>query len=217
MLASSACEYLVSHGKNGGFGRFASAMPLECARGQRVVVYSRRGLEMGSVLCRTTSRHEHMLGSTPVCDLLRAASAADEAAAARMESLGQTLFEEARRLAGDLGLALEVVDIEVMLDGKQAIVQHLSPEVINATPLVEELARRHHIEILLENLANMPSAKEENHGCGKPDCGRGNGASCSDCGSGGGCSSCGAGKVDMRAYFAHLRTKMESNPRTALL
>ena len=134
-----------------------------------------------------------------------------------MELLGQMLFTEGRRVAGDLGIALEVIDVEVMLDGKQAIIQHLSPEGINATPLVEELARHHHIDILLENLASAPPAAEEAQGCGKPDCGRANGSSCSDCGSGGGCSSCGAGKVDMRAYFSHLRTKMEARQRTSLL
>lgn len=217
MVASPVCEYLVSHGKSGAFGRFVSALPLECARGQHVVVKSRRGLELGSVLCQATSRHGHLLGTTPVCDLLRMATPADEAAAGRMELFGHTLFQDGRRLAGDLGIALEVVDVEVMLDGKQAIVQHLSPEDINATPLIEELARRHQIDILLENLATAVPSDEEAHGCGKPDCGRVNGTSCTDCGSGGGCSSCGSGKVDMRAYFAHLRTQMDKQQRTALL
>jgi cell fate regulator YaaT (PSP1 superfamily) len=211
MLASPACEYLVSHGKGGAFGRFASATPLECARGQRVVIKSLRGLEIGSVLCAATSGHAHMLGKAPVCDLLRTATPADEDTAIRMDLLGQTLFKEARGLACELGVSFEVVDVEVLLDGGQAIVQHLSPEETDATALVQQLTDRHRIQILLENLAI--SVTENAHGCGKPDCGRINGAGCSDCGSGGGCSSCGAGKVDMSAYFTHLRTKMESQRR----
>jgi hypothetical protein len=218
MIASPACEYLVSHGKDGAFGRFAASVPLAYARGQRVVVKSQRGLEIGFVLCAVTSGHVRLLGKAPVCDLLRTATRADEETAVSMELLGQALFQDARHLAGKLGLPFEVVDVEVLLDGEQAIVQHLSSPELDATPLVEELGRRHHLRILLENLANPAAGSEEDaHGCGKPDCGRVNGAGCSDCGSGGGCSSCGAGKVDMRAYFAHLRTKMETQGRTPIL
>ena len=87
MIAASACEYLVSHGKSGGFGRFVSAVPLVCRRGERVVVMSRRGLELGSVLCPATAGHAQFLGETSVCDLLRRATPDDEAAAGRMEPL----------------------------------------------------------------------------------------------------------------------------------
>jgi len=221
MVASSACEYLVSHGKSGAFGRFAAALPLACERGAKVVVQSQRGLELGSVLCQATARHARLLGDTSVCALLRQATPLDEATAARMELLGQTLFAEGRSLAAEMGIAVEVLDVEVLLDGQHAIVQHLSSEQSDLTPFALALAQRHPINIFLENLAIAHEAalpEEEAHGgCGEPGCGRASGGGCTSCGTGGGCSSCGTGKVDMTAYFAHLRSKMENQQRRPLL
>jgi hypothetical protein len=217
MVALPSCEYLVTHGKSGGFGRFAAAQPLACERGERVVVRSSRGLELGMVLCGTTPRHARLLGATAVGELLRPATADDEAAAARLDHLGQQLFADGRRLAAELGIPLEVLDVEVLLDGRQAIVQHLCPDHCDPGSFVEALLRCHRLDIRLENLAAPVAPEEEHGGCGKPDCGREGDAGCTSCGTGGGCSSCGSDKVDMAAYFAHLRSKMKQQQRTPLL
>jgi len=170
------------------------------------------------VLCAATARHVLLLGDTAVGELLRRATPDDAARAARLGTLGQSLFDDGRRLAAELGLALEVVDVEVLLEGRRAIVQHLSLDDCDPLPFVEALSRRHDLDILLENLASPPAAEEEAQGgCDKPDCGRNGASGCSTCGSGGGCSSCGSGKVDMAAYFAHLRSKMDATQRTSLV
>jgi hypothetical protein len=218
-MVADICEYLVSHGKNGAFGRFAAAELLTCSRGERVVVQSPRGLELGSVLCPATPRHARFLVQSPVFKLLRRATAADEAAAQRMNELARTLVEEARRTAAHLNLPVEILDVEVLLDGRQAIVQHLSAPDRDLTPLLEAMTGRHAIELLLENLAvTPPVAQAEEEGCGEPNCGRaGGGSGCSTCGSGGSCSACGASNFDMRAYFSHLRAQMENQQRRPLL
>jgi hypothetical protein len=218
-MVADICEYLVSHGKNGAFGRFAAAETLACSRGERVVVQSPRGLELGSVLCPATSRHARFLHQAPVFKLLRRATAADEATAERMNALARTLFEETRRAAADLNLPVEILDVEVLLDGRQAIIQHLSAPDRDLTALLEALATRHSVELLLENLAVVPPVEHaEEEGCGEPNCGRGGGGSgCSTCGSGGSCSACGASKFDVRAYFSHLRSQMENQQRRPLL
>jgi hypothetical protein len=222
MLDACPNEYLVNHGKSGAFGRFAPVERLTCQRGEAVVIRSPRGLELGVVLCAATPRHARFLGQAVEGELLRRATPEDRATAARMGTLGQRLFEDGRRLAAELGLAFEVLDVEVFLDGRQAIVQHLSPEHCDPTPVVQALAHGHNLTILLENLATPvdagPAPEEETHGgCGEPGCGRASGSGCTSCGTGGGCSSCGSGKVDMGAYFAHLRSKMEERQRVPLL
>jgi hypothetical protein len=222
MADAVAAEYLVSHGKSGGFGRFAPVLPLACRRGDVVVVRSQRGLELGSVLCAAGDSHARFLGRTPVGPLLRHATPEDAGAARRLEALGQRVFEDGRRLAGELGVALEVLDVEVLLDGQEAIVQHLSPVHCDPAPIVEALARRHHLHITLENLAlpvDLGQTADEPTvgGCGEPNCGKASGSSCASCGTGGGCTSCGSGKVDMSAYFSHLRSKMESQGRRPLV
>ncbi len=210
-------EFLVSHGKSGAFGRFIPAFPLSLRRGDRVVVESQRGLELGCVLCPASDQHARFLGNITVGRLIRPAEPADEKAQEARQDLARNIFEDGRHLAASLALPLEILDVEVLLDGATAILHFLGRSTDNSAALVEPLQQRHRVVVQMENLA-LPEAAEpsEHGGCGKPDCGKSSGG-CSSCGSGGGCSSCGSAKVDMAAYFAHLRVQMEGRTRTSLL
>jgi hypothetical protein len=162
-------------------------------------------------MCAATSRHARLLQDASSGDLLRRATPEDEQRAAWLRERSQNLFEETRRTVVALSLPLEVLDAEVLFDGQSAIIQHLPWAECNYDPLVQTLSRQYELEVLMENLV-LPSAREESQGgCGQPNCGRVSGAGCTSCGTGGGCSSCASGKVDLTAYFAHLRTKMEAN------
>jgi hypothetical protein len=210
--------YLVSHGQSGGFGRFVADLPMSLERGTRVVIDSARGQEIGSVLCPATQRHGQFLGGAAVGRLLRRTTAEDELAVARHADLCQRIFADSRELAMRLNVPIEILDVEILLDCSTTIIQFLGQADADFTPLVDALVSQHHVQVRLENLALPQESHHEAHGgCGKPDCGRVDGGGCTTCGSGGGCSSCGSGKVDMKAYFAHLRTKMEANQRTPLL
>ncbi len=208
LATAASTEYLVSHGNNGAFGRFRAEEPITLRRGERVVIRTTRGLELGAVLCPVTANHTRFLDSDALPGLLvRRATLEDEQESRRLHGVGQRLFDEGRRLAAELELPLEILDVELLLDGRRAILQHVSNRQCDCDAFLAELERRHGIQVWLENLAS-PAAKDEDHGgCDKPDCGRNSGG-CTSC-STGGCSSCGSGKVDMTAYFAHLRTQME--------
>ena len=217
-MVAKCKEYLVSHGKTGVLARFLAASPEMLERGARVIVEGDRGLSFGVVLCEATERKARLLGPGPVGRLLRRADAGDEVVQQALLEREQRLFAAARRLAGDLDLAIEILDIEMALDGRHVILQYLSAAGCDPTGLVARLAADQDVEVWLENLAAPASTEEHEHaGCGKPGCGRTAGGGCSTCGSDGGCSSCGSGHVDMRAYFAHLREKMEKDKRTPLL
>jgi cell fate regulator YaaT (PSP1 superfamily) len=207
----------VSHGKSGAFGLFAADVSLALERGDRVVIVSSRGQEIGSVLCPANSRHGLYLGPSPPGKLLRRATSEDESGLARFADLGQAIFADSRALAQQLHLPVEIIDVDILLDRSQAILQFLGPSDADFNDFVKALVSRHQLSIHLENLA-LPQEPDQVHGgCGKPDCGRVNGGGCTTCGTEGGCSSCGGGKVDMKAYFAHLRTRMEERHRTPLL
>jgi len=209
-------EYLVSYGNNGDFGRFRPVRQLTCQRGVRAVVRSFRGVELGVVLCEATQGHAHFLPNTSLGQLLRLATAEDEQTAELMRERGQQMFERGRRLASDLSLPLEILDVEVLLDGQQAVVHYLPFAECDERPLVSQLSREHELHVALHNMA-MPKEEEE-HGCGRPDCGQKEGGGCDTCSSGGGCSSCGASKPnDMKEYFGGLRAKMMEGKRTPLL
>jgi cell fate regulator YaaT (PSP1 superfamily) len=216
-----AQEYLVSFGLTGEFGRFRAAAPLVLHRGERVVVRGSRGVEIACVLREATPRHARFLPNTSLGQLLRRITAADELAESQMHSKGHQLFERGRQLVAELGLPLELLDVEVLLDGEHAVLHHLRGADVDVRPFVSTLSREFALHIVLVDLTRPQEAadhdEDEHAGCGRPNCGRGADGGCSTCGSGGGCGTCGSAKPqDMELYFAQLREQMERH-RTALL
>ena len=209
----AADQFVVSFGKSGALGAFNAPAPLVLRRGDRVVVRTPRGIEVGSVLCAASVRQARLLGATGVGELLRPLAPADTDRLPELDRLAQELYAAARAQSDDLGIA--ILDVEVLLDGQQAIVQYLG-DAANVDRLAQALEARFALAVRMENLAQPVHEREEHGGCDKPDCGREAGG-CSSCSTGGGCSSCGSGKVDMRDYFAHLRDQMEHRQRRPLV
>ena len=141
--------------------------------------------------------------------------------AARLQIQADQLFAIAGQAAGRGALPIQVLDVELLFDGSCAIFHIVGPADCDWSPLSAALEADAGLTVRFENLAaGAPHEEHEEHeehagGCGKPDCGRGEGG-CSSCGSGG-CGSCGKDPVDLRPYFAHLRAKMEAEGRTSLL
>jgi cell fate regulator YaaT (PSP1 superfamily) len=209
-------EYLVSHGKTGAFGRFFATCADRFVRGDRVVLQSTRGLTLGVVLCKVTLQQAHILAHTGPGQLLRRASQEDNAAQSEMMQREQQIFNAGRALADELDLPMDILDIELSLDGRRAILQYLLAGTNDIEPLAGRLATQFDMEVWLENLA-IAEPDEQHGGCGEPNCGRTEGGNgCTTCSTGGGCSSCGSKKLDMRDYFSHLRDKMEER-RTPLI
>lgn len=207
---------LVQFGKSGFVGRFAS--PHVVTRGERVVVRSPRGVECGVVLCEPGERFAPGLSSEG--ELLRAATADDDARAASLGTREGELLADAGAAAEARGLPLTFVDAELTLDNC-LILHGLAWEACDATPLFEELSARFGLAVRLLDLSRTPVANDPPQpasGCGKPGCGsEGSGGGCSSCGTSekSGCSTggCSRGKVksagELSAYFADLRAKME--------
>jgi hypothetical protein len=209
----AADQFVVSFGTSGALGVFNAPAPLVLRRGDRVVLRTPRGVEGGSVLCPATVRQARLLGATGMGELLRPLSAADADRLRAAGRLAQDLYAAARQHAA--GLGVDVLDVEVLLDGGTAIVQYVGGEA-HLDGFAQALEARFALAVRLENLALPPASSEEHGGCDKPDCGR-NAGGCSTCSTGGGCSSCGSAKVDMRDYFAHLRDQMEHRQRRPLV
>jgi hypothetical protein len=213
-----ACEYLVHHGAAGHVGRFRAAVACAPERGDAVVVRTSRGLELGEVL-RLATLERASFPDPFVGELLRPATADDVAAAARYRELGRIVAGDAERLAAERGLPLAVLDVEILLDGRQAVPHVLKLAACDEGPWLAELGERHGLIARVYDLAREapPSEAAEEGGCsscGSGGCGSGE---CGSCGTGG-CSSCssGAGK-ELMAYFAELREQMERRQRVPLL
>ena len=214
-----ADQYVVAFGKSGGLGCFTVVEPLDLVRGERVAVRTPRGLELGEVLGPATLRQARLISAQTSGEIVRRATGADDAQWQRMRPQADAVFEASRRTAADLGLSLQILDVEALLDGQHVIVQFVGGAEDDVTKLAAAMATPGW-ELRFENLAGPSLSELEDHasgGCGKPDCGRVDGGGCTTCSTGGGCSSCGHGDVDLRPYFAHLRDKMEASHRTPLV
>ncbi len=192
-------HYLVRHGTPGFLGRFAAAddSASDFTRGRPFVVKSRRGLELGELLGPADAGFDDpFLG-----ELVRPASDGDLATGASHSVTASQLYQDALRLAGELDLPLAVLDLELLLDGRHAVLHAVRLGDCDAGPLLAALGERHDIVVLLFDLTVEP----EPHGCGS--CGDGGcGSGCGD----GGCGTCSAGgAAELAAYFAELRTQME--------
>ncbi len=208
----NAVEYIVGFGLSGDFGRFRSEPALACVRGQRVVVRSARGVEIGQVLCQGTEQHALFLPNTSLGKLLRLATAADEQTQLDLHGRGQTVLQRAAILSRELRLPLEWLDVEMLLDGKHVVLHYLGAGPVDVRPLVSTLSREFTLHVLLQELSGRADSTEEDdeeHGCGREGCGKGN---CSS----GGCSTCAVPAPVAQPHFAALREQMEAR-RTPLL
>jgi hypothetical protein len=208
-------EYLVQHGAVGHLGRFRSGEGRGFRRGDAVVVRSRRGLELGDVLCHS-SADGAVLPDPFVGELIRAATADDVAEAEQRHQLGRLVFEDAARHAEAIGLPLAVIDVEVLLDGRHVLLHAARLGPCDEAPFLAELGDRRGVIVRLYDVASEPVAGEDDSGCGS--CGEGGCGEdgCRDCGHG--CESCSSGgAAELAAYFSALREQMEQRHRVPLL
>jgi translation initiation factor IF-1 len=202
-MIASPSAYLVQFGRSGGLGCFTSAEPLRLRRGDRVLVETFRGQEVGVVVRTASDAQARLLGGAPSGTIHRTITEDDGRRLRELEERSRVLFEECRTRG-------HVLDVEMLFTGDRVIVHYAGAE-----PDLSDIERRFGVSILFENV-NPPVIEAK--GCGKPDCGRGHEGSCSSCGTEGGCGTCGSHRgVDLRSYFTHLRAEMEAQGRVPLL
>jgi hypothetical protein len=209
-------QFVASFGKDAGLGCFRAAEPLTLARHDRVLLQTPRGLEVGSILGPATIRQARLLGAQVRGELLRPLTTADDPVIEEMSSLAEKVMTASECLRGELGIGLTLIDAEAFFDLRHALLHILHPNPDDLNVFTAELSDRTDLDVRLANLAI--SAEPEEHGCGKPDCGSGEGG-CSSCSTGGCSTGCGTGAsaVDLRPYFAHLRDQMETKHRVPLV
>jgi hypothetical protein len=211
--------YWVQYGRCGFVGRLTSAVTL--TRGDRVVLRSGRGVEIGSVLCEVRER----FATTGAADgeILRLADNADETRHDELAERASQRLAQANAAARDHQLPLTFVDAEWTFDD-QLILHGLAWQNCDATALLEELSAQFAMPVRFLDVARLPSdgPPKAKGGCGSSGCGSG----CSSCGSSstgpGGCGtgSCSRGQAtsaaELTTYFAHLRQQMEAVARSRL-
>lgn len=176
-------DCLVRVGLLGQVGRFRPMGSLNLRRGQRVILRTARGLEIGEFLSSCDARPIEDYSFSGDGDLLRAMTPEDELLASRLERRRHQAFGRCELWLKERNIDAQLVDVETLFDGGAIYFYFLGDAPEASAALEQELGQEYAAQIRLTDFANLLE-----HGCG-PACGTEEGAGCGA--SPGGCSSCG--------------------------
>lgn len=164
----------VRFGRMGAIGRFAAPSSIDYPRGTEVVVRSTRGLECGKVIAPIPRGGGSGGVEGPI---LRAMSDQDAMLAARLSLNPPEAFRACRDHVESSGIAVPLIDIEQLFDGRTLVFYFLGELPPDAGCLVGELAALYESSAGIRRFAELVE-----HGCG-PDCGTERGHGCGSCSS----------------------------------
>jgi hypothetical protein len=179
-------KYFVRFGVAGHVGRFASEIPRELRRGDRVVARTSRGLELAEAIGAVEVDAD---GGDDFADevdgvILRPVLETDELLQVRLSRYRDRAFDACRKWLDEKAIPGTLVDVEHLLDGESLFFHFLGdpPELDFAAS--EELAALYEKKVHFRRFADAIQ-----QGCG-PGCGTE--SATNGCASGG-CSTCATG------------------------
>ena len=164
--------YVVRYGQMRHLGEYAGLAGQDHPRGQRVVVRSDRGTELGEVLCPATDRTALFLENPVRGEILRPATAEDLAAEARLAGAPEEGFAACREFIARRRLQMDLVDVEAILGGERMVFYYLAEKRVDFRELVKDLARAFQTRIEMRQIGVRDEAKllADYGDCGKPVC-----------------------------------------------
>jgi len=170
-------RYLIRYASPGWIGLFGTIHELDCPRGSRVVVQTDRGEELGEVLATPLETATQTGDSKPMGEVLRVASADELAIHSEQSSaILQDLIDSAQSRLDEASVEVQVVDAELLLDRRKAVLYYLGEASPVLTDLREPLSQVSHLEAIEWATLIEP----EGGGCGVEGCGGGGGGCHSD-------------------------------------
>ena len=164
--------YVVRYGQMRFLGEFGVSSGVEHVRGQRVVIRSDRGTEIGEVLCAATGKTSRFLENTAQGEILRCVSAEDLEAEARMAQVRRASFDSCLEFISRRRLQMDLIDVEVILGRERMVFYYLSEKRVDFRELVKDLARTLQTRIEMRQIGVRDEAKllADYGDCGKPVC-----------------------------------------------
>ena len=150
-------KYVVRYGVMRALGVFGTRGNDEYERGSQVIARTNRGLEVGNVLCEATEEAVAALRNPTHGQILRGMTSEDQNEFSHMRAGAGDAFEVCARHAEQLGLPMQLVDIEHVFGGERIVVYYLAEGRFDFRELVR---RRPDIGVVIyRNLATDISAK----------------------------------------------------------
>ena len=164
--------YVVRYGQMRFLGEYEGLPGQEHPRGQRVVVRSDRGTELGEVLCLATDRSALFLENPGRGEILRVASTEDIAVEERLEEVRRQAFALCKEMISKRRLQMDLVDVEAILGLERMVFYYLSEKRVDFRELVKDLARSLQTRIEMRQIGVRDEAKllADYGDCGKPVC-----------------------------------------------
>ncbi len=171
-----------------GYFRHRSDEPLECRHGERVLVETPRGVEVGEVLSSLSHeapRNDDGRVIKPAGELIRRLNPMETFEQVRLQrderqkALVQEMLTACVRRVAERQVAVDVVDGELLFDGETFVLYFLGKPSADLGVLSTELAQGHPFKVIFNSVLEIPATSG---GCG---C---SGGGCSTGGGGCGCS-----------------------------
>lgn len=164
-----------------GYFRFRSDEPLECRHGERVLIQTPRGSEVGEVLSSLTTdppRNEAGKVIRPAGELVRRLNPMESFEQARRQrdsrqtALVEEMLAHCQRLVADRGVTVDIVDGELLFDGETFVLYFLGPPSADLGVLATELGQGREFRVIFNSVLETPAAASSG-GCGSGGCGSG--------------------------------------------
>jgi cell fate regulator YaaT (PSP1 superfamily) len=170
-------DFIVRYGAMRLLGAMSARGDARYERGAKVIVRTSRGLEAGEVLCGAGAYPEPEDAEEDdrpktMGQILREMSAQDGNELAHIEANARDEFRTCEKHVDQLGLEMELVDVEHLFGGERIIVYYLAEGRVDFRELVRRLASEFQTRIEMRQIGVRDEAKllADYGDCGKPVC-----------------------------------------------
>lgn len=164
--------YVVRYGRMRILGACYPAAGAEHARGDRVVIRSDRGVELGEILCPLTEKASRALERREPGEILRTADGDDLRHEGTLPSLEKQASATCQELIAQRRLQMDLIDVEILFGRDRIIFYYLAEKRVDFRELVRDLARALRTRIEMRQIGVRDEAKllADYGDCGKPVC-----------------------------------------------
>jgi cell fate regulator YaaT (PSP1 superfamily) len=165
-------KYVVRYGVMRALGVMSARDNTTFARGVQIIARTDRGLEAAVVLCEATPEAVVHLKNPSQGQVLREMTPADSLELSRILARQRDEFGICQRQVSQLGLPMQLVDVEHLFGGERVVVYYLAENRVDFRELVKALAGEFQTRIEMRQIGSRDEAKllADYGDCGKPVC-----------------------------------------------
>jgi cell fate regulator YaaT (PSP1 superfamily) len=167
-----AATYIVRHGVMRFLGEFEPSEGAAYRRGDRIVVHTERGDELGEILSEATPRAVEYLSEPTKGKIVRVMTDDDLAQLHEVQDREDQAFRRCCDFIHERSLQMDLIDVEHLFGGERLIFYFVAEKRVDFRELVKDLAREYRTRIEMRQVGVRDEAKllADYGDCGKPVC-----------------------------------------------